>query len=155
MQLGPENLCMATTDDKRNFVDTCVLLAATDTSRDQHAEAVRFLDDGLKGTQRLFVVPQIFREYLVVATRPPEANGLGLSPSDASDNIKRFKRFIQILPEDTETTAHLLVLIHQHDLNGKRIHDANLVASMARHGLRKLKTFNPADFKAFSNLELT
>jgi predicted nucleic acid-binding protein len=145
---------MAKTDDKRIFVDTNVLLAATDTSRDQHAEAIQFLDGALKGDQRLFVIAQIFREYLVVATRPLEANGLGLSSSDASDNVCRFQRFLEILPEDGKTTDHLLLLIREGHLKGKRIHDANLVASMVRHGLRKLKTYNPADFKSFSELDI-
>lgn len=145
---------MTTTDDKRIFVDTNVLLAATDTTRDRHAEAISFLNGGLTGEQRIFATSQILREYLVVATRPIEVNGLALSPSDASDNVRRFQRFIQILPEDTETSTHLLTLIREHDLSGKRIHDANLVASMLRHGLRKLKTFNPVDFKVFADLEL-
>ncbi len=145
---------MAMTDDKRIFVDTNVLLAATDTDRERHVEAVEFLDSGLRGAVRLFVTTQIFREYLVVATRPQEVNGLGLSSTDACENIQRFRRFFQILGEDSDTTDQLLALIRAHGLSGKRIHDANLVAAMACHGLRKLKTYNPADFSTFSGVDV-
>lgn len=145
---------MAKKDDKKIFVDTNVLLAATDTSRKQHVAALDFLNRGLAGDHRLFVITQIFREYLVVATRPVESNGLGLTGSDAVHNVKRFQQFIQILPEDAETTVHLLSLMQKHDLKGKRIHDANLVASMMRHGLRKLKTFKPGDFEVFTDVEI-
>ncbi len=145
---------MGTMDDKRVFVDTNVLLAATDTDRGRHREAIQFLDNGFRGETRLFVTAQIFREYLVVATRPREANGLGLSPGDACENIRRFQSILQILAEDADTSQHLLTLIRVHDMKGKRIHDANLVSAMICHGLRKLKTFNPDDFKAFPEIEL-
>ncbi|MGA1530247.1 MAG: type II toxin-antitoxin system VapC family toxin [Kiritimatiellia bacterium] len=141
---------MTTTEDDKVFVDTNVLLAATDTSREKHAEAITFLDEGLKGEIRLFVISQIIREYMVVATRPVEVNGLGLPLLDAVENVRKFKSFIQMLPDDDETAQELLSLISKHDLKGKRIHDANLVASMARHGLRILKTFNRADFEVFA-----
>jgi predicted nucleic acid-binding protein len=145
---------MAMMDDNRVFVDTNVLLAATDTDRDRHAEAIAFLEGGLRGEWRLFATAQIFREYLVVATRPLSANGLGLSPEDACGNVLRFRNFLEILPEDRDTTDQLLARIRRQDLKGKRIHDANLAAAMACHGLRKLKTFNPGDFSSFPEIEI-
>lgn len=145
---------MATTEDKRVLVDTNVLLAATDTSRERHSAARDFLDRGLAGEYRLFVVGQIFREYLVVATRPIRSNGFGLPVHDAISNLQRFQQFVQVLPEDAETVMQLVSLIREYDLKGKRIHDANLVASMTRHGLRKLKTFNSEDFKVFAEIDI-
>lgn len=145
---------MVTTDDRRVFVDTNVLLAATTTDRDQHADALAFLECGFRGETRLFVTAQIFREYLVVATRPQDANGLGLSPEMSCENIRRFQTFLQILSEDSETTEQLLRFIREYGLKGKRIHDANLVAAMSCHGLRKLKTYNPDDFTVFPDVEL-
>ena len=60
------------------FVDTNVLLTATDESRPQHRDAGRlFGESGLHGLH-LAASGQILREYLVVATRPPDTNGLGL-----------------------------------------------------------------------------
>ena len=36
-------------------------------------------------------------------------------------------------------------------VRGKRIHDANLVATMLAHGIRVLVTLNPADFAPFAD----
>lgn len=145
---------MPKTDDNRVFVDTNVLLAATDRDRPQHQYALNFLDEGLRGSLRLFVTGQIFREYLVVATRPRDVNGLGLSPRDALKNVRGFKTVLQVLPEDDETAGALMTMIQKYELKGKRIHDANLIASMIRHGLHRLKTYNPSDFKAFPDVDL-
>jgi len=38
---------MTKTEDKRVFIDTNVLLAATDTDRTHHFDARAFLDDGV------------------------------------------------------------------------------------------------------------
>jgi len=145
---------MAKTDDNRVFVDTNVLLSATDTDRPQHADALEFLEAGRLGHLRLFASNQIFREYLVVATRPLKANGLGLSPEKAASNINLFRRVIAVLPETPETTSALLGLVKSKKLKGKRIHDANLVAIMQQHGLQRLKTCNPQDFSPFPKLVL-
>lgn len=142
------------TADNRIFVDTNVLLAATDRTRQKHTHAIEFLDDGKRGRHRLFVTAQIFREYLVVSTRSVMGNGLGLSPEDAVANFGCFQKILQILPEDEETAQRLIQLVRTHSLKGKRIHDANLIAGMSRHGLRKLKTFNPSDFQIFPDVEL-
>ncbi len=145
---------MPTTDDNRVFVDTNVLLAATDHDRKEHPNSLAFLEGGQRGIYRLFVTGQIFREYLVVSTRPIEGNGLGLSPENAVANICCFRKVLQVLQEDDETVTRLITLVKNHELKGKRIHDANLIASMARHGLRRLKTYNPSDFLKFPEVDL-
>lgn len=140
---------MATADDRRVFVDTNVFLAATDTNRDAHADAKKFLKDAVTGGWRAFATSQVSREYWVVATRPVEDNGLGLSPDDALHNTAAFQRMVQLLPEDRETHERLAGLVRSHELKGKRIHDANLIAVMAVNGLRRIKTYNPRDFRLF------
>jgi predicted nucleic acid-binding protein len=140
------------TADKRCFVDTNILLAATDRDRSRHADALDFLESGLNGETRLFANGQVFREALVVATRPIENNGLGLPPEDAIGNLDAFSRCVQILDENLAVALQLKSLVHQHSLKGKRIHDANLLATMREHGLRNLKTYNPSDFSAFEGV---
>jgi len=145
---------MATMDAERIFVDTNVLLAATDEDRATHTDAVAFLESGWVGEARLFVSGQIFREYLVVATRPVKANGLGMELEAALANLKQFRQVTLVLPEDAETALRLCDLVRRHQIRGKGIHDANVVASMLRHGLQKLKTYNPRDFEPFEAIEL-
>jgi len=141
-------------DAERIFVDTNVLLAATDQAREVHAEAMRFLEEGRTGRYRCFVSGQIFREYLVVATRPVSHNGLGLTTAAACSNLRKFQGIIQILEESPETSHRLMDLAERHTLQGKRLHDANVVATMETHGLSHLKTWNPGDFEPFSQITL-
>ncbi|TVP79243.1 MAG: PIN domain-containing protein [Puniceicoccaceae bacterium] len=141
-------------EDKRVFVDTNILLAATDTDREHHADAKSFLEGSFSGAWRAFACPQIFREYLVVATRPVKNNGLGLSPAEACGNVETFQKLVQTLSEGPSSQEKLAALILRHNLKGKRIHDANLVATMEAHGLRLLKTYNPQDFRPFAQISL-
>ena len=112
------------------FIDTNVLLTASDKDRPNHTAAVHFLESGLRGEKRLFTNGQVFREYLVVATRPVENNGVGLSPNDALSNLHTFSASIQLLNESQAVAQKLHKLAADYQLKGKRIHDANIVATM-------------------------
>ncbi len=142
------------TDDRRCFIDTNVLLTSTDTSRLQHSAALAFLEAGMAGEHRLFASGQIFREYLVVATRPTEANGLGLTSTEALENIREFQACVQLLDENADVAEQLLALVNAHGLKGKRIHDANIVATMRAHGLTRIRTSNNGDFAPFEGIKV-
>ena len=143
---------MARTEDRLCFLDTNVLLAATDESRKRHGQSLALLEKGLSGEQSLFVSGQVLREYLVVATRPVEANGLGLSPGEALENVAEFHRCVSLLEETNRVSESLRKLVNKHQLSGKRIHDANIVAVMLANGLKKLATDNGGDFEVFTEV---
>jgi predicted nucleic acid-binding protein len=145
---------MLKTDAEPVFVDTNVLLAATDRSRARHAESLACLEAAEKGHARVFTSGQVLREYLVVATRPVAANGLGLRPDQACANLKALQQIVRLLDESTTVATRLLALVEAHRLHGKRIHDASIVATMQAHGLSRLKTWNPEDFAVFSAIHL-
>jgi len=42
----------------------------------------------------------------------------------------------------------------KYDLKGKRIHDANIVASMLKFSIPLIFTFNASDFKAFEEIQI-
>jgi predicted nucleic acid-binding protein len=142
------------TDAERIFVDTNVLLSATDQARETHREALEFLKKGLSGECRLFASGQIFREYLVVATRPISLNGLGLTPAVACSNLRQFQRIVQMLEETQQTSRRLIELTEKYNRQGKQLHDTNVVATMETHGLSHLKTWNPKDYEVFDRLTL-
>lgn len=143
---------MATTVVDRVFLDTNVLVAATDRLRAAHHSAVEVLDGWRANGATLYVSGQVLREYLVVVTRPVSANGLGLDPSDAVDNLRVFRSRVSPVDENTAVQDRLLMLLDQIPGRGKQIHDANLVATMLVHGLDKLVTANPGDFARYRDV---
>ena len=129
-------------------VDTNVLLAATDESRTAHAPATDFLNED---ERRLALTPQIVREYLAVATRPIDANGLGLSGEDASANVRQLLDDMELLAEGLAVTASVLRLVAEGAASGKQVHDANIVAVALAHGARAIVTDNARHFARFSD----
>ena len=136
------------------FVDTNVLLTATDESRLQHWHATQLLGRSGRHDLRLAGSGQILREYLVVATRPVDVNGLGLDVRDATANVNEFLRRLDLYDETETVSERLCRLARIHDLRGKRIHDANIVATMMTHGIRALVTQNPEDFAPFDEIAI-
>ena len=128
------------------FLDTNVLLTATDVLRPLHLEAQRiFSKTGQQGFH-IALSGQILREYLAVATRPVEANGLGLTVPDAAENIERFLEFANLFEETEAVALRLRELAKNYDVRGPRLHDANIVATMLVHHIPVLVTQNSNDF---------
>lgn len=130
-------------------VDTNVLLAATDRSRATHGAATTFLNEDQR---RLALTPQIVREYLAVATRPAQANGLGLDAEDAVVNVNQLLDDMGLLAESAATTARLMDLVRRQAVTGKQVHDANVVAVALAHGARTIVTDNVRHFARFDDL---
>lgn len=130
------------------FVDTNVLLTCTAPRRPGHAAAMRLLEEGF-AERSLFLSGQVLREYLVVATRPPDVNGLGLTVEQAIGNARQFLDRATFLREDEAVRDALMRLLEQVPCAGKQVHDANIAATMVAHGVGALLTFNPRDFERF------
>lgn len=143
---------MATTDDSAVLLDTNVLLDATTPARNLHDAARSILDDWPNRGLRLCVSGQVLREYLVVATREAEHNGLGLSVTDGLDNVEAFVGRCRFLAEGPDVAERLREVLREVSCSGKRIHDANLVATALTHGVPHLVTANTADFQPFGDL---
>jgi predicted nucleic acid-binding protein len=95
------------------FLDTNVLVAATDESRPFHAVARKLIAHGHSVGLHGATSGQVIREYLVVATRPLSANGLGLSPADALGNIEKMTRHLQFCEESESVSLRLRRTIRQ------------------------------------------
>ncbi len=131
----------------RVLLDTCILVATTDAARRESKACTAFVE----ARPDLCVSSQVLREYAVVATRPTTVNGLGLSLQQAMDNIDAICGLVPLLPEDRPLHAVLMELLRAHPVTGKRIHDANLVATAVAHALPKIATLNTRDFEAFDD----
>jgi predicted nucleic acid-binding protein len=67
-------------------------------------------------------------------------------------DIVRFQAQFRIAEDGPVVTANLFVLLQSIPFGGKQVHDANIVATMQAHGLRRLLTHNTADFVRFGAL---
>jgi predicted nucleic acid-binding protein len=141
---------MAMTDaDDRWFVDTNVLVYATDKGSPFHNEA----NERLRSARELGVVlcisAQVLREYISAATKSA-IPGQPVPWSSILDNCLRFRRMFKILPEGEETAAKLCELLAAVPAIGKQVHDANIVATMLVHSIPALLTHNTADFERYA-----
>lgn len=135
------------------FVDTNVLLTATDVLRPSHLEAQRIFSKASQQGFHLALSGQILREYLAVATRPVEANGLGLTVPDAVENVEQFLEFANLFEETEEVALRLRELAKNLDVRGPRLHDLNIVATMLVHRIPVLVTQNSRDFIGFGGIK--
>ena len=137
------------------FLDTNILLTATDQSRAHHELAWDLIASNQRIGLHFGISGQIIREYLVVATRALDINGLGMEPADALSNVNEFSKRLLFFEESEVVSHQLQILTRKYQLVGTRIHDANVVATLLTHGLAKLVTENPVDFSVFSEVETT
>ena len=142
------------TAGERLFCDTNVFLSAVDRGRRLHVQALHVLNALPNRGIALCVSGQIVREFLVVCTRPVDANGLGLSPREAVRNAEAIIQRCTILDENRNVPVRLLDIVRTAPCAGKQLHDANVVATMQEHGLTRLVTGNPRDFRRFKGIDL-
>jgi hypothetical protein len=85
------------------LLDTNLLIRMT-RSHDPRAGIARSAVQALLGGQRLLIVPQNLYEFWTVATRPAGAppagrNGLGMTPAQAGQWLRFFRRRFTLLPD--------------------------------------------------------
>lgn len=131
------------------LIDTNVLLAATDVARRAHDAALHLLDHDRRA---LVVTPQIVREFLAVATRPIELNGLGLTGSDAAANLGELLEVLDVVDEDLDSVDRLTVMVSSGVAAGKQVHDANVVAVALARSIDAIVTDNVRHFARFSEM---
>ena len=134
------------------LLDTNLLTRMT-RMQDPQAGVARAAVQALLGRgERLIVVPQNLYEFWAVATRPPGApptggNGLGMTPIQAGQWLRFFRRSFTLLPDRADLCDLWQALVEAHGVTGFRAHDVRLVAAMRSYGIAALLTFNARDFR--------
>ncbi len=131
------------------FIDTNVLIYASISTSPYYSIAIDHLRyfENVRADQ--WISRQILREYLAVQTRPIPSKNM-LSVKEITADIFSFQSRFLIAEHGPLVTDQLLKLIGSIPIGGKQIHDANLVATMLAHGLRRLLTHNVIDFQRFA-----
>jgi predicted nucleic acid-binding protein len=133
-------------------VDTNILLRVRDGDDPRHAVCVEALDRLQDGTNDLFICAQVLIEYWVVATRPRDVNGLGLSADEANLDFQDFCRSFVVLPEPPDMAVRWHELASHYAVHGRGAHDTRLVALMLAHGVTAILTLNAVDFARYTEL---
>lgn len=136
------------------LLDTNILVRGLDRHHPRYKVVRRAIIALRRQENRLFLAPQNLIEFWAVATRPVDANGLGMSVPWAAEQLVRMKRFFTILTETGEGFAEWERLVIQHQVSGKKAHDARLVAAMNVHGITHILTFNGEDFHRYPGITI-
>ena len=129
------------------LLDTNVLGRITDSRDPQCAAARRAMRTLFAKGERLAIVPQNLFEFWAIATRRPDANGLGLTTDQTSQWLLFFQRRFTVLFDRDDLLERWHELVKTLGIKGFRSHDMRLIAAMQCYGITRLLTFNGGDFK--------
>ncbi len=138
-------------EDKRIFIDTNILVYANYTDAMFKEQTRNKLIHLINNNYNFCISRQIIREFLVYITRYNFENDKINSTKlldKVFDNLQQY----QVFEENEKVTKMLKSLIEKHNLSGKKIHDANIVATMQAYNITKLFTNNVKDFERFTDI---
>ena len=136
------------------LVDTNVLLRMSDSTSSMNLLAGQTAAQLLEQNNELLITSQVIIEFWVVATRPVNVNGLGWDVEQTHNEVQQILNQFPQLEEKPDIFPYWLDLVTRYQLQGKRVHDARLVAVMLAHDVTHLLTFNPTDFKLIAEISV-
>lgn len=134
------------------LVDTNVLVRMCDRSSSEYGRCHEVVGNLIRRGEACHTCAQTLIEFWAVATRPRDVNGLGLSPSEAFTNLTDFQQSMPCLPEPSDIARRWQALVVEHEVRGRKAHDARLVAFMDAQQLPRILTLNKADFERFAHV---
>lgn len=96
----------------------------------------------------IYISHQVIREYLANASRS-QTYGPALSMDTVLDQIEDFRKSFYILSDSPAVLNRLLELARKVAMDGKQVHDANIVAVMLVNDIQELLTNNVIDFERY------
>ena len=135
------------------LVDTSVLTPTLQPHHSLYALTDRAIERLLAQGRDLHIVAQNLIELWVVATRPLEQNGLGMTPAAAGE-LARIKSMFEFLPETPAIYPIWERLVTERQVSGKPPHDARLVAAMQAHALTSILTFDRSGFSRYPGIKV-
>jgi predicted nucleic acid-binding protein len=135
------------------MIDTNVSRRAArrnDPDRQVALDAIRALRSK---NEILCYTTQVLVEFWNVCTRPATSRGgLGLTLQATERKTRLIEKRFHLLTKNLATHQEWRRLVSAHSVQGVQVHDAMLVAVMNVQGVRRLLTFNDADFKRYSGI---
>jgi predicted nucleic acid-binding protein len=136
----------------RVLVDTNVLLRSAQPNHPLCAQATHAVSKLIRQKDAVFFCSQNIAEFWNVATRPADRNGLGLSHEEVLQEVSSIEKLLTLLPDIPAIYAAWKEIVSDHKVQGVRVYDARLVATMNVYAVENVLTFNAVDFKRYSNI---
>lgn len=129
--------------------DTNVLLRFANAADAAHPLVFAAVTTLLGRGERLYYTQQNRREFWYVCTRPVANNGLGLTVTQTEEWLRHIDATFHRLPDLAAAGAEWDRLVHNHQVIGRAVHDAQIVAAMLAHGVTHILTINVDDFRRY------
>lgn len=133
------------------LIDSNILCRLSDRNDPQYEEARKAVRLLLDRGEELFLVPQVEREFWVVATRPREQNGLGLTVKEGKERLEEFRAILKFRVDQSAIHEKWREFVVTHDVRGKPAHDTGIVAAAVIHGFENILTFDKGDFVRYGH----
>jgi predicted nucleic acid-binding protein len=135
------------------LVDSNVLLRWVKPDHNDYRLVVEAIDAMLRRDAVLCYTSQNVGKFWNTCTRPLDRNGYGLSPQEADHRARFFEERLRLLPDGLAVHEEWRRLLVAHGVSGVQVHDARLAAAMRVNGVRRILTFNAADFSRYPDIE--
>lgn len=136
------------------LLDTNLVLRLSDKGAASHQKACDSLDTLFNRGDLLHLTAQNLIEFWAVATSPITANGFGWTCADTDAWVSQLLTRFLFLDDSSSIFREWRSLVATLAVQGKKVHDARLVAVMTVHGISHLLTFNTSDFASFAGIHV-
>ncbi len=137
-------------EDNSIFIDTNFLVYANVLESPFHQNAFDLLKI-IRTRSKIWISRQILREYIsAISKEDPLVRSV---PTNLiREQLENFEKIFHVAEDNAETTRNLLTIFEQYPTKGRKIHDANIVATMKAYNIPTLLTQNKKDFERYSSL---
>lgn len=134
------------------LLDTNVAVRRILPSDPQHQTVTEAIDTLRQQGEILYITAQIIVEFYALATRPIEANGLGMPTALASLEASKLEAIFPLLPEVPSIFSLWRKTVDTYHVIGRQVYDARLVAVMQAHNITHLLTMNSTHFRRITSI---
>lgn len=132
------------------FIDTNTLVYANVLEAPLHKSALTAITTAFEDGRELWISHQVIREYLATLTRPQI---FGAVPKQTVlIQVSQFLEQFNVADDNLAVTENLLNLMTHYEIGGKKVHDANIVATMLAYSIPFILTHNTKDFERFGDI---
>ena len=137
------------------LLDTGILLRLVNRGDKFHRSVVSAVLILRRRGDALVTTSQNIAEFWNVSTRPAQARGgLGRTIQQTERCVQFFERLGTVLRDAPSAYDIWRGLVITHQISGKAVHDARLVALMTVSAVNHIVTLNPDDFRRYPGITI-